>query len=84
MDVQYAEMKTKMRQEIVLQLSADPPAGTAGTLNYVLLTGLKPDTVYYYVYGDVVSQAKPYSGLSSATLRTLICLSHQLSNSISV
>lgn len=26
----------------------------AGTLNYVKLTDLKPDTTYYYVYGDVV------------------------------
>lgn len=31
----------------------------AGTLNYVKLTGLKPDTIYYYVYGDVVSSHCP-------------------------
>ena len=29
----------------------------AGALNYVKITGLQPDTRYYYTYGDLVSRA---------------------------
>ena len=41
--------------------SDDELAPCAGTLNYVKLTGLKPDTAYYYIYGDVVSSNYPPS-----------------------
>ena len=31
-----------------------------GALNFAALTGLQPDTRYYYVVGDLVSPARPH------------------------
>ena len=43
-----------LRQACLLNLHEDQSSGAAGALNYVTISGLLPDTVYFYKAGDLV------------------------------